>query len=55
VEQKNEIGRDFYARRGFIKVNEREEDFFGTVTVVEKWVWHCQKTVSAFDKVGSPR
>lgn len=28
VEQKNEIGRAFYARRGFVKVNERKEDFW---------------------------
>jgi diamine N-acetyltransferase len=55
VEQKNEIGRAFYARRGFVKVNEREEDFLGTVTVVEKWVWRCQKTASAFGTDGPPR
>ncbi|MDN4595453.1 GNAT family N-acetyltransferase [Polycladomyces subterraneus] len=55
VEQKNEIGRAFYARRGFVKVDEREEDFLGTVTVVEKWVWRCQKTASIFDTDGPPR
>jgi hypothetical protein len=55
VEQKNEIGRAFYARRGFVKADEREEDFLGTVTMVEKWAWRSQNTALVFDTDGPPR